>query len=232
MAPGGNQGERAIKVPVTSKKWDWLWLKTPEGQIASVWHQFINELRKSAYHDGLLERQAPVPADPPATQPANRTWREVLDEIEKWAEILSVPGPGVSLKLMASDARNLLSLLPILRHWDLFGAIRHGWQQPKEAPPHSLWQKIGQLREPGYCTHFVIRDNTNEPLNASTDILDYFTAVEAVFTDLATSDQLPTWISLQKYFDYAYSPTDIEKTFYRLYSLFMDSIQVGLSSKE
>jgi hypothetical protein len=232
VVPDVGEGDKVIAVGLDSKGWQWLKEQADRDgvNLALAWSGFVKELRESALRDGLLNRYTTVPQESCSAQPIHRTWEDLLDEIHKWAAVLSAPGQKASLKLRASDARTLLSLLPILPHWDLFGAIRHGWEQTEAEPPASLWQEVGRLREPWYCTHVVLPDDKSDPSTASTKIVGHAITVEAVFADLAMTDPIPVWLSLQEYFKYAYEPKAAEQTFYRLYSLFMDRIQLELSS--
>jgi hypothetical protein len=130
----------------------------------------------------------------------------------------------MTCRIKASAARDLISLLPLLPHWDLYGALHHGWlpfQDRTQAPSASLWQTAGQCRTPFYCTRLIyLRGSDADATLRSKQLLGYSAAVEAMFADLADPDRQPVPIALREYYEYAFYPKDKnEKLLYQFYAL-------------
>src|SRR5271157_340632 len=205
-----------IEVTLNSAQWQTLEQSSKnEGvDLPSAWSSFVSALRENAKADGLLA-----------------FWQRHLLEMDEWPRKLQPTGAIASLKLHPAEARELISLLPISAHWDLYGAIREGWAPGETAHPESLWQDLGRLSEPFYCNHLIyLYDLSDDCTFWSKKILGYGAAVEAAFSDLSGRNLQPVSVSPSEYFDYAYRPSGVERVFYQLYALFMDRIQLEFSS--
>ena len=192
-----------------------------------AWDTFMTALRASAQKDLLSEQ--------------NKSWCAYFETLEDWPNQFTLSlASECNLKLQSiSDARDLISLLPILQHWDFYGAIREGWlpgNENRPKPPQSLWQEIGRLDEPFYCNHLIYPPGSSDDADLkSRQFLGYSIAAEAAFADL--SDQLfrPTILSLRDCYDYAYLPplnNREERAYYKCYALLMDKIQLALSPRQ
>lgn len=176
---------------------------------------FVNALRNAAQKDGLA---------PEGSQLAQK-----LIEIETW-----LPADGQSpLSLDPSTARQIISLLPVLAHWDLWGAIRQGWDEMEPSIPKSRFQELGRLRDPFYANHFIYQFNGRDDQGSPSRVaLGYTVLAESRFVELADPKPFPGSIHLRDYFDYAYTPKDDDLQVYRLYALLMDRLQIALSGAE
>jgi hypothetical protein len=188
--------------------------------LEEVWNDFIDALRENAKRDGLLAADSALASH--------------LEQLKDWPAKLS-SGADVTIAPDSATARDLMSLLPILPHWDLWGAIRQAWD-PAPAPTvirESLWQDLGRMAEPFYCNHFLylINGEHDQELR-SRQLLGYSVAAEAFYDDLSNRGSDPHRISLREYFDYAYLPHGRERAHYTFYAFLMDAIQLALSANE
>jgi hypothetical protein len=206
-----------ISLSLTEEDLRWL---TNGDSSCKTWEIFVDALLQNADRDGILNAPAEGGEGP------GRTVTKLLEALKAWSAAPSERSVSIARRC----ARNLISLLPILRHWDLYGAIRHAWAPGSKEPPHSLWQELGRAREPFYCNHFVYYPPSTGTYPTSKDVLKYEISAEAVFTDLARINPDPVWIAPRDYFDYAYPPDKEELPHYRIYSFFMDTLQLALSS--
>jgi hypothetical protein len=177
---------------------------------------FFGALEKYASTDNILKPN-------PALQTA----------ITKLREWLETPNTD-KIEIDRKAARQIISLLPVLPHWDLWGAIRQGWEtSEKKGIPPSPFQRLGKLRSPFYTSHFIYQYNGTEDghLN-SRKLLGYSVLAEAEYIDLDDRQARPDSIHLRDYFDYACPPRRKELTAYRLYAFLLDRLQLGLSGQE
>jgi hypothetical protein len=190
-------------------------------KAAEHWRKFIGELRTNAGDDGLLE--LPLAGASPEDR---RTLRDVLNELDLWPEKLSSDSASSSLPPQAACL--LISLLPILRHWDVYGAIRQAWSTTRPGPPESLWQECGQMMEPFYCCHFSYHPDENENATLPNQLI----YAEAVLSDLAQPELRPVNIALRECFTYVYEPKGEELISYRINAFFQDELQRKLAASK
>jgi hypothetical protein len=220
--------------PVTIKIKQLEWQRLgPDATVA--WSDFVAAVLRSAQKDGLISSQE-APSNCPSSQntgnPTPLDIKELLTNgLGTWSATLAAG--DVECRITASAARDLISLLPVLPHWDLYGALRHGWLPfpDTEAPSASLWQAAGQCRTPFYCSRLIyLRGSNADAALRSKRLLGYSAAVEAMFADLAASDSQPVPIALREYYEYAFYPRDTKETLlYQFYALLLDRLQIALA---
>jgi hypothetical protein len=176
---------------------------------------FIRALRSAAQKDGMATPGSAL--------------ETALAALETWLPDARAADPSVD----SVTARQIISLLPVLSHWDLWGAVRCGWEQGKESIPPSPFQDLGRLRDPFYASHFVYQFNgSDDKASRSRGVLGYTALAEASFVDLRDPQRAPRSIYLRDCFDYVYTPKGLELHAYRLYALLMDRLQIALSGSD
>ena len=153
-----------------------------------------------------------------------KTLRDLFNEFKSWPDVLNSKGVATA-SVSSQGACLLISLLPILRHWDIYGAIRQAWATTIPAPPSSLWQECGKMAEPFYCCHFSYHDVQNENATLPNQRIE----AEAVLSDLAQPQLHPLNIARRECFAYVYEPKGQELSFYRINAFFQDALQRALA---
>ena len=188
-----------------------------------IWQSYVDELIKSARHDALLDTKV-------CQTEGCKTLADLLQKIRDWPK-----NPTGNISLAPRDACLLISLLPILRHWDLYGAIQRARirSETDTGLANSLWQDAGNMGEPAYCCHFIYSDgNGIQEQFPSITILKQLILTEAVIDDLTKPEERPINVALRDYFTYAFQPTNPQElTLYRFNSFFQDEIQRRLSAE-
>ena len=176
---------------------------------------FVRALRSAAQKDGMATTGSPLEI--------------ALSALETLLPDADAP----ELSLDSVTARQIISLLPVLSHWDVWGAVRRGWEGGEEPIPESPFQDLGSLRDPFYANHFVYQFNGSDDKGSrSRRVLGYTALAEARFVDLRAPEHAPRSIYLRDCFDYVHTPQEYELHAYRLYALLMDRLQIALSGSE
>jgi hypothetical protein len=213
-----------VRIDIKQAEWQRL-----GSDASSAWPDFVAALIEGAQKDGLISNQ-----ESPDTCPSSQTPLSIGELLTNglcpWPAMLA--DGNIECLITASAARDLISLLPVLAHWDLYGALHHGWLPfLRQKRSESLWQAAGQCRMPFYCSHLIyLRGSNADAALKSKQLLGYSAAVEAIFTDLANSDRQPVPIALREYYEYAFYPKDTkEALLYRFYALLLDKLQIALA---
>ncbi len=177
---------------------------------------FIRALEASARADNIWE--------------TNCALQTAITNLGKWLTTAEKD----RIKIGRTVTLQIVSLLPALPHWDLWGAIRLGWETSKEQGiPPSPFQRVGEIRSPFYSSHFLYQYNGTQDRNLkSRQLLGYSVLAEAEYVDLDDQRARPASIHLRDYFDYACTPSGDELVAYQLYALLLDRLQLGLSGQE
>jgi hypothetical protein len=178
--------------------------------------EFVDALKASADNDNIWE--------------ANSALQNAITGLGRWLRTAQTS----AIQIGRTAALQMISLLPILPHWDLWGAIRQGWETSEEKGiPPSPFQRLGELRSPFYSNHFVYQYNGTEDQDlGSRKLLGYTILAEAEFIDLDDRQPGSASIHLRDYFDYACTPGGEELAAYQIYALLLDRLQLGLSGQE
>lgn len=179
-----------------------------------VVNSFICALQESAKRDKIWE--------------SDKDLQQTLANLKTFLISSSTPAT-----VRRSTALQIISLLPILPHWDLWGAIRQGWDPSEErGVPPSPFQRLGKLQSPFYSNHFVYQyDGSNDTGLLSKKLLGYSVLAEAHYVDLSVHRPPAKAIHLRDYFDYACAPQGKELQAYQLYALLLDRLQLALSGQ-
>ena len=195
--------QRKSKKFMLFEKNEFLSLKEKSNVLLDDWSNFIDDIIKTAEDDKI--------SDYKLKKFLNKTKNSFNAECD--------------VDILPTVANRLLSLISIPAYWDLYGAMRYAWAKEEKILDPSLWQKIGRLSKPFCCTH-LFYPSSNDTCEK---VLDYPIDVEAIFCDLTAYDAKPTKIFFRDYFEYAYEPKGEELKLYKIYALFMDKLQKGLS---
>lgn len=120
---------------------------------------------------------------------------------------------------------HLLSTLPILPHWDLWGTFSSKSDKNKE---QTLLGKIRECTRPVYASQFKFKSKNNSTASISKEILGYQVKVRVCYCDDYQVNLLPVYINENDFFNYCHNPKATqehnENELYRSYGILIDSI--------
>lgn len=134
---------------------------------------------------------------------------------------------------------NAISILPLLSHWEIYGALYQGWTgdlQGSAKERKTLLHEVGRIREPMYAAELIYPTPGNS-VAPSFKLLGYEERLQVLFQDIAKPSGTPRVIAEKDYFAYCHRPTDNnvflgETALYLTYAAFIDSLQLLLDKSE
>ncbi|HLH07839.1 MAG TPA: hypothetical protein VKW78_11430 [Terriglobales bacterium] len=194
----------------------------------STWKPILTEYSRLLREEGLDLAGSDLP--------------QLTDDLSNWP-VFTARYPSWSREITASSALQLLSTLPILPHWDLWGAFYSEWERPaqKQAEP-SLLQLAGRLAEPFYVAHLKYLPGPHfptphkavsaDPTPPSVDLLGYEVRLELAYCDLSNSVLSAVRVVEDDYFRHCCNPKGTQEELpYLVYAYLIDNLQRAIPGK-
>lgn len=192
--------------------------KEPKEVLNSILKYYQDVIRFERLHKDEKVREAKGVAN---------LFDEFLQEVIKvnFAQDIKLEGYSYTAVLDA------ISILPILRHWDVWGALDQG----RAGNQDSLLHEAGRIREPMYAAKLTYREEGCDHNALSTQLLGYEVRLHAVYQDTANPSAIPQVVAENDYFAYCYNPlrgSDGEKPLYLAYGSLLDKLQKASTIEE
>lgn len=131
--------------------------------------------------------------------------------------------------LEKSTLLQLISVLPILPHWDLQGIFSENSDKS-----NTLLSGIRQVEVPVYAAQlrFPPKQADGPPDSPSERLLDYRVRLRACYCDATRDISSTIFVREDDFYAYCHNPKDSETPLYRAYAVLVDALQAPLAEAE